>query len=198
MKAITETEVEKVLSAAKSARDRAMFFMAFRHGMRASEVCGLETRDLNLNGGWIRVRRVKGSLTTVQPLMKREIRLLEDWFIEREKMPYKSRFVFLSQKSERIDRSQFFRIFRVAAEKAGLPPDKRHPHVLKHALGYMLAMKEVHVETIRHALGHRSLSGTMVYIEIPEEVMNQRVEKALAKIDAAFDAPAGKQDDEED
>jgi hypothetical protein len=43
-----------------------------------------------------------------------------------------SDFLFTSQKGGRLDRSQFFRLFRAIASEAGLPAEKQHPHVLKH------------------------------------------------------------------
>ena len=52
----------------RSSRDCPMSLLAYRNGMRASEVCGLEMRDLDLQNGSITIRRLKGSLTTVQPL----------------------------------------------------------------------------------------------------------------------------------
>ena len=45
-----------------------MILIAFRHGMRASEVCGLELKDVDLKNGEITIRRLKGSLKTTQPL----------------------------------------------------------------------------------------------------------------------------------
>jgi integrase len=38
-----------------------MILVAYRHGMRASEVCGLRRDDLNLRGESITIRRLKGS-----------------------------------------------------------------------------------------------------------------------------------------
>jgi hypothetical protein len=45
-----------------------------------------------------------------------------------------SDYLFTSQKGGRVDRAQFFCIFRAVAESAGLPAEKRPLHVLKHSL----------------------------------------------------------------
>jgi integrase len=79
MKALSQDEILKVLRAAS----------AFRHGMRASEVCGLETKDVDLKNGEITIRRLKGSLKTTQriadlqgqPLLS-EKRVLRAWLGE--------------------------------------------------------------------------------------------------------------------
>ena len=51
----TPEEMLRVLKMARqrSSRDRAMILVAYRHGMRASEVCGLEMRDLDMRNGSI-------------------------------------------------------------------------------------------------------------------------------------------------
>jgi integrase len=68
-KALTPEEIQKVLRvASESKRNLAMILLAYRHGMRASEVCELRLADLDLKNGQITIRRLKGSLTTTQPL----------------------------------------------------------------------------------------------------------------------------------
>ena len=47
-----------------------MILLACRHGLRASEVCGLKLADVDVKGGSISLQRLKGSLKTVQPLYR--------------------------------------------------------------------------------------------------------------------------------
>src|ERR1039457_6643585 len=141
MQHLEPAEVLFVLRAAKAKghRERAMIAVAYKHGMRASEVCNLRVDDLDLKNGTIVVERLKGSLRTTQavtehrgePLLN-EHRALREWL--RERPNDGSDFLFVSQKGGRLDRSQFFRIFRCVAADAGLSPEKRHPHALKHSL----------------------------------------------------------------
>ncbi len=91
MKSLTHDEVLKVLkAAADNKRNLAMTCLGFKHGMRASEVCGLELKDLDLKNGEITIRRLKGSLKTTQPLadiqgqpLLSEKRVLRAWLEER-------------------------------------------------------------------------------------------------------------------
>ncbi len=107
MKALSQDEILKVLKAVSdNPRDLAMILLAFRHGMRASEVCGLELKDVDLKNGEITIRRLKGSLKTTQPLadlqgrpLLSEKRVLRSWLAERGNHP--SKYVFTSQKSGR-------------------------------------------------------------------------------------------------
>src|SRR5882672_8738617 len=124
MKALSQDEILKVLKAVSdNPRGLAMILLAFRHGMRASEVCGLELKDVDLKNNEITIRRLKGSLKTTQPLadlqgqpLLSEKRVLRAWLAERGDHP--SKYVFVSQKSGKMHRSQFYRVFSSAAEKA--------------------------------------------------------------------------------
>ena len=66
---LTPQEMLALLKAAKnrSTRDWAMILLAYRHGLRASEVCGIKLADVDLKAGSISIRRLKGSLHTIQP-----------------------------------------------------------------------------------------------------------------------------------
>ena len=127
MQHLEPAEVLSVLRAAKAKghREWAMILVAYKHGMRASEVCNLRVDDLDLKNGSIVVDRLKGSLRTTQavtehrgePLLN-EHRALREWL--RERPDDGSDYLFTSQKGGRLDRTQFFRLFRMIACDAGL------------------------------------------------------------------------------
>ena len=73
---LTEAEVETIIRHADSERDRLMILMAYRHGLRVSELIGLTWRQVDLDAARLRVIRAKGSENGVHPLSGREIRAL--------------------------------------------------------------------------------------------------------------------------
>ncbi len=187
MKGLTPEEVRKVLrTASESKRNHAMILLAYRHGMRASEVCNLKLTDVDLRNGEVTIRRLKGSLKTVQPLsdlpgqpLLSEKRVLRAWLAERRDA---SEYVFVSQKGGKLHRSQFFRMFQDVAERAGIPADRRHPHCLKHALGFALVAENVHLSVVKQALGHKNIASTALYAIPSDEQVGRAVNAAIANL----------------
>ena len=188
MQALTEREILAVLKiASESKRNLAMILLGFKHGLRASEVCGLKTTDIDLKNGIITIRRLKGSLKSSQDLLDvpgqpllSEKRVLRAWLEERETYRDRSDFLFLSQKGGKLDRSAFFRMFQSTAERAGLPVAKRHPHCLKHSLGFFLVEQGVSLPSIQQTLGHKSLASTGCYLKVTDARANRDAASAFA------------------
>jgi integrase/recombinase XerD len=139
---------------------------------------------MDLKAGSISIRRLKGSLHTIQPLYQHrgqplldETAALRAWL--RKRPVDGSDFLFTSQKGGKLGRTQFFRNFQTVAESAGLPVEKRHPHVLKHSLASHLVAGNCNLALIRQALGHRSISSTMQYIGTSDEQAAEALQKAL-------------------
>jgi integrase len=161
------SEVLSVLRAAKAkgSREWAMISLAYKHGLRASEVCNLRLDDIDLKNGSLIVDRLKGSLRTVQavtehrgePLLN-EVKALGEWL--RQRHDDGSDYLFTSQKGGRLDRSQFFRLFRDIACQAGLSVEKQHPHALKHSIASHLVSANVNLVLVKQHLGHKSIAST--------------------------------------
>ena len=186
---LTPAETLAVLKAARerSTRDWAMILLAYRHGLRASEVCGLKLADVDLKTGSIFVRRLKGSLQTMQPLYQHrgqplldETTAIKAWL--RKRPTDGSDYLFTSQKGGKLGRTQFFRNFQTITESAGLPFEKRHPHVLKHSLASHLVAGNVNLALVRQALGHRSIRSTMAYIGTTDAQAAEATQAALMSL----------------
>lgn len=183
---LSPAEMLALLKAAKnrSTRDWAMILLAYRHGLRASEVCGIKMADVDLKAGSLSIRRLKNSLHTVQPIYQHrgqplldETAALRAWL--RKRPEDGSDYLFTSQKGGKLGRTQFFRNFQTVAERAGLAAEKRHPHVLKHSLASHLVAGNANLALIRQALGHRSISSTLLYIGTSDAQAAEALQKAL-------------------
>ena len=163
---LTEAEIENFLKAARRGRHRirnfAMLLLTFRHGLRVSELINIRTADVDLDTGRLFVRRLKGSLSTSQPLEGDEIRALRAWIRQRTNAPYcNSPLLFLSERGP-MTRQAFNYICAEVGRRAGLRI-KVHPHMLRHTCGFALANKGCDTRLIQDYLGHRNIRHTQLY-----------------------------------
>jgi site-specific recombinase XerD len=159
---LTPGEVDALTEAAKANRhghrDATMILLAFRHGLRATEVCDLRWDQVDFNSAVLHVRRVKGGTQSTHPLLGDELRALRR--LQRESVT--SLFVFVSERRTPFTTVGFARMIERAAVGAGIEL-KAHPHMLRHACGYALANKGHDTRAIQGWLGHRSITSTAVY-----------------------------------
>lgn len=179
MRFLTKGETKALLDAAmaRSARDHAMILLAYRHGLRASETCNIMMQNIDLEAGNIRCERGKGSVCNWQQIGADEVKAVRKWLRLRPKTD--DPHLFVSQRGGAMSRSQFFRVFAALAEEAGIPAEKRHPHVLKHSLGTHLANAGLPVQVIQSRLGHRNVQNTMIYLQISNAYVDKAFEVAL-------------------
>ena len=172
---------------AKGVREWAMILLAYKHGMRASEICNLRLSDIDLKNENIIIVRLKGSLRTMQALTEHrgepllnELKALREWL--RVRPSDGSDYLFTSQKGGRLHRSQFFRLFRDISRDGGLRPEKRHPHVLKHSIASHLISANVNLALVKQQLGHKSIGSTMRYIGTSDQQASRATTNALMSI----------------
>ena len=78
---LTPREIERLMDCARKygrygQRDSTMILVAYRHGLRASEVCDLQWQKIELSEGRLHVHRVKNGTPSVHPIRGDEIRAL--------------------------------------------------------------------------------------------------------------------------
>jgi integrase len=163
---LTEREVERLIDATKGNRwghrDATMVLMAFRHGLRASELVDLSWDQVDLEHALLHVRRLKNGCPATHPLTGKELRALRRLQREQE---LKSPFVFSSERGTPFSKRGFQAMVERAGEAAGFDV-KIHPHMLRHACGFKLANDGVDTRTIQAYLGHKSIQHTVRYTEL--------------------------------
>ena len=162
---ITEAQVEALRRAVKDTsrnphRDATLILVAYRHGLRVSEVIDIQWDDVHLDRAEIYVRRLKGSKSSMQPIEGDELRALRRLRRENPTSP----FLFVSELRGPLSRDAVQYMLRRAAEAAGLP--HVHPHMLRHACGYELVNSGANTRTIQDYLGHRDVRHTELYTEV--------------------------------
>jgi integrase len=76
---LTQEELKRLFAVIKDQRDKTLFLLAYRHGLRATEVGLLQRTDVDLKQGRITIHRLKGSLSGIYPLQPDVIKLLRSY-----------------------------------------------------------------------------------------------------------------------
>lgn len=162
---LTEAEVGRLIEAARKRgrngpRDAAAILLAYRHGLRASELCQLRWALVDLRQGRLHVNRAKGGIESVHPLHGPELRALRP---SQAASPY----VFVTEAGSPVTPAWFLRMVQRTGRAAKLP-FQVHPHMLRHSTGYKLANDGHDTRSLAHYLGHRNLQSTARYTALAE------------------------------
>jgi type 1 fimbriae regulatory protein FimE len=171
---LTPKEVERLIAAAKhrsrryALRDATMILVAFRHGLRVSELCALTWDQIDFSAGMVHVSRLKNGRASVQQLGGEELRALRA--LKRGETG--GRFVFMSERGAPMTAAGFRKLIARLGVSAAFP-FPIHPHMLRHATGYKLANDGRDTRSLQHYLGHKNIAHTTIYSELsPERFRN--------------------------
>ncbi len=159
---LTADEVGRLIEAANAnrqgQRDALMPLLAFRHVLRAAEVCDPHWEQIDFASATLHVRRVKNGTPATHPLTGRELRALR----RHQREAVKSAFVFVSERGAPLSAPGFSRMVERAGQAAKLGI-KVHAHMLRHACGYALANAGHDTRSLQAYLGHRNIQNTTRY-----------------------------------
>jgi integrase len=117
---LTLDELARLLAVMRGhPRNRALFLIAYRHGLRASEVGLLRLEDLDFRALRLRIHRLKGSHSGVHPMQPDEAKALRAYLRERPVPP--SPVLFPSNRGDPIARRTLDWLMKRYGEAADLP-----------------------------------------------------------------------------
>lgn len=163
---LTRDEVERLITAAKSVgrhghRDATLILVAYRHGLRVSELIALRWDQVDLKQGLLHVSRLKNGTPSNHPIRGPEIRALRRLQRDYPATPY----VFVTERKAPMTSSNARKMITRAGNAARIPFPV-HPHMLRHACGYKLANDGHDTRAIQHYLGHKNITHTTRYTEL--------------------------------
>jgi len=174
-RALTEDEVERLLAVlaegtdAKARRDRVLFTLMLRTGIRIGSALGLDVEDVDLVRGELLLRRAKGSR-------------VERVFLPEGVVPQVSELIrevgfgplFRNGGGLRLTSRHACRLLRQHFAAAGI--QRVHgTHVLRHTFGTALYRRTGDILLVREALRHRSIASTLVYSRADDERLRTAV-----------------------
>ncbi len=185
-KTMSVEEIERLIAAAESARDKALIELLYGGGFRVSELTSLPLRAapkagqnhivIEGKGGKERVVLLGGpALAVLDAYLQTRALSLPKEAAKREKA---ERWLFpsLSAADGKMTRRRVGQILEAAALKAGLDPARVSPHVLRHAFATHLVEGGADLRVVQTLLGHADISTTQIYTHVAEGRLKTLVE----------------------
>ena len=154
-------------------------------GMRVSELCNLEIKDIDFNDRVIIVHG-KGSKDR-RVIMYEELANSLKHYISTFRLEllynskdYENRYVFLNKNGKKLSRVGVRKILEKLVEDCG-EMFKISPHMLRHNFATAMLNGGADLRTVQELLGHESLSTTQIYTHVSYEKMKESYEKAFPR-----------------
>jgi len=164
-----------------STRDLAIFRLAYRCGLRVSEVSLLKLQNYNMSKGEIYCRRLKGSNNNTLRLDEKTKVALDNYKNE-SNIKSESQIIFTSQKNNPISRQTLDYLTKKYCTMADIEDkSKHHFHALKHTTAVHLAECDMDIKELQWWLGHKSVSNTEIYFQFTTKQQDKMYEKLEGK-----------------
>jgi site-specific recombinase XerD len=163
-------------------RDRAMLYLGFTAGLRASEVLGLRVDDLTLQPRPSIYVRGKGRRERTLILWKDTASVLRAWISLREKVAIPE--LFYNHRGEAMTRAGLAylvaKYVAIAAESLPALKTKRvSPHVLRHTAALIALQATGDLRKVSLLLGHASITTTEIYTRLAPQDKLDTLEAVL-------------------
>jgi integrase/recombinase XerD len=173
-KTLSPGEAERLIDAAagttpRSMRDRALVELLYGAGLRVSEAVGLERAGVDLENRLVRAIG-KGSKERIVPIGRQAVDALRRYlahgrpYLDKRHRPE----LFLNAQGGALTRAGAFLVLRRLAEKAGLEPERVHPHLLRHSFATHLLEGGADLRSVQEMLGHADLATTELYTHVSD------------------------------
>ena len=171
---LSPSEAERLIDAAagttpRSLRDRALVELLYGAGLRVGEAVALGKTDADLEQRLVRVTG-KGNKERIVPLGRPAAEALRRYLsrgrphLDRRHRPE----FFLNAQGGGLTRAGVFFVLRRLATRAGLEPERVHPHLLRHSFATHLLEGGADLRSVQEMLGHADLSTTELYTHISD------------------------------
>lgn len=176
-------ELHALLEASKvSIRDHAILLTSYHYGLRISEVGMLQLEDYKIDQGKIFIKRTKGGLGNYFDVNDELKKALKKLLVLRGMDPgplFPSRKSRLIPGAPGISKRQLDWVFKLYAEKAGLPENHHNFHTLRHTCAVNMVDEDIPMRVIQDWLGHKSMQSTLIYANVSDAKRKEAARKFL-------------------
>ena len=180
-RAMNPADVRKLLCVIEDIRDRALFLVLLRTGMRIGELLGLKVNDLD-----IRERKIhlfegeKNSMGRVVYLSDDALFAIKLWLRRRDK---NKEFIFYGRSDGHLCYSTGRGLFVKYLKKAGLDQKSYTVHCLRHTFASELLNAGMRLECLQQLLGHQDIEVTRRYARLTDTTREEEYFRAMAVIE---------------
>ncbi|NWH07709.1 MAG: site-specific tyrosine recombinase XerD [Alphaproteobacteria bacterium] len=189
-KVLSEAEAARVMTAiggdaAEAARLRCLLELAYASGLRVSELVRLPLAVAKPDARFMAVRG-KGGKERLVPLNDAAREALKSYLAVRDHFLKEgargkreaSPFLFPSRATAgHLTRQRFGQLLKDVAVKAGIPPARLSPHVLRHAFATHLLGGGADLRALQMLLGHSDIATTQIYTHVADSHLAETVER---------------------
>jgi integrase/recombinase XerD len=171
---LSPAEAQRLIEAAagstpRAMRDRALVELLYGAGLRVSEAVGLDRSGVDLEQRLVRCTG-KGGKERVVPVGRHAVEALRRYlahgrpYLDKRHRPE----LFLNAQGGALTRAGAFLILRRLAGRAGLEPERVHPHLLRHSFATHLLEGGADLRSVQEMLGHADLGTTELYTHVSD------------------------------
>jgi integrase len=173
---LSYAEMQRLLSVISDVRDRALFLIAYRHGLRASEVVQMQQVDVDFPNSKISIRRIGRGMQDQHALQKDELHALKQYVKTRID---DSVSLFLGLRGKPLTRRGLDWLIKMYGREAKLPTVKCHFHALKHSIATHLLGVGIDLKIVHRWLGHTAIKNTSYYVHFATTPADKNIIPAL-------------------
>lgn len=174
-------EIDALLNCITNLRDRAIFRLAYHHGLRASEVGKISMADYHVGKtkeatqDRLVIERLKGSIGGDTRLVPAAAVAIRHWV---KKRGYAPGPLFVTREGTPIGQRRLDVLMKRYCGMVGIPREKAHFHTLKHTCAtIMLSVRKESIVDVKNHLGHADIRSTMIYAELTEQANEERAQR---------------------
>jgi integrase/recombinase XerD len=180
-KAIPREDIEHILDAVASVRDRALIMLLLRTGMRIGELLAVKLEDIILHDQKILIyvgsKNYEGRAVYYSSDAEQA---LKHWLRTRDKT---KRYLFYGRTDKPLSYVAAWGVMRKTLERAGLSGKGYSLHSLRHTFATDMLNAGMRIEVLQQLLGHKDIELTLRYARLSDQRREEDYYRAMAVIE---------------
>jgi len=165
--ALSNSQIERILNAATTERDKAIVLFLFDTGVRASELCSIDVNDIDLELGEILIRHGKGQKQRFVYIGQKAQAQLEQYFATERKHHKAKEPLFLRERAPgRLTYHGLKQLLRRLKDATGI---NCHAHTFRRTFAINCLRNGMDIYMLAKLMGHTDIIVLRAYLQITED-----------------------------